>query len=53
MAFKYLYLEQRGSYLLADSPADMTPERLRQLLVGALKHGSTMVRNLLVSLYQY
>jgi len=33
---------QRGSFLLADSPADMAPDHLRALLVGALKHGSTM-----------
>lgn len=33
---------QRGSYLLGDSPADMEPDHLRPLLLGALKHGSTM-----------
>ncbi len=27
---------------MAESPADMAPEHLRVLLVGALKHGSTM-----------
>lgn len=31
---------QRGSFLMADSPADMDPSKLRQLLVGALRHGS-------------
>lgn len=37
---------QRGSVLMAGSPADMAPESLRRHLVDAIKHGVLLVINL-------
>lgn len=36
---------QRGTFLLAQNPADMSNENLRRTLVGALQHGAYMMIN--------